>query len=101
MPQTPSLMSLHLSYRLWIAEMNFDITVLRIFDDSLRELETIKTESAVKEGIKHFEQVFAEIRKEMEEIENHVTVKKNYFDFRKRFDAIKKEYKQFENQWMQ
>ena len=33
-----SIMTLHLEYRLWIAEMNADINVLRIFDDYLKEL---------------------------------------------------------------
>ncbi len=129
MPNTPSLMSLHLSYRLWIAEMNFDITVLRIFDDSLQELLIIRNEPPVKEEIEHFEQLFTDIRKEIDsikhemhlvkmklaavskennpvgektpEIENHAAVKKTYFEFRKKFDAIKKDYKQFENKWMQ
>ena len=39
MPATPSVMSLHLQYRLWIAELNFDINVLRIFGDYLARIE--------------------------------------------------------------
>jgi hypothetical protein len=129
MPQTQSLMSLHRSYRLCIAEMNFDINVLRIFDDSLQELASVKPEPALKEGIKHFEQQFIMMRKEIDEMkhemhlvkmklaanskevgqsnetthttDNHGALKKAYSDFRKKFDAVKKEYKRFEDEWMQ
>ncbi len=45
MSDAPSIMSLHLGYRLWIAEMNFDINVLRIFNDYLEELSSKKDET--------------------------------------------------------
>ena len=48
MPDYPSAMSLHLQYRLWIAELNFDINVLRIFGDYLTELRTKRKEQEVK-----------------------------------------------------
>lgn len=34
----PSVNSLHLQYRLWIAELNEDINALRIFNDYLAEV---------------------------------------------------------------
>ena len=47
-------MSLYLRYRLWVAEMNFDINVLRIFNDYLNEITTKKDEPEVKTGIDYF-----------------------------------------------
>ena len=38
MNAAPTIMTLHLRYRLWIAEMNFDINVLRIFEDYIKVL---------------------------------------------------------------
>jgi len=68
MPTTSSAMSIHLRYRLWIAELNFDINILRIFGDYLAELRTRRKESDVKAKTDYFEQVFNGFRTEIDEI---------------------------------
>jgi chromosome segregation ATPase len=128
MPVTPSVMSLHLRYRLWIAEMNFDINVLRIFNDYLAALSTKKEESEVNKGISQFEQQFTDLRKEIDDLrnemhllkmklaafarekkpldyktyqtDNHTALKKRYLAFRDHFEKIKKEFGNFESKWL-
>ncbi len=128
MPATPSIMSLHLRYRLWIAEMNFDINVLRIFNDYLEELSTKKDESEVNTGIEHFAQQFPVLRKEIDDLrnemhllkmklaaysrekkpldyktylaDNHTALRKRYLTFRETFEKAKKEFGNFEVKWL-
>ena len=128
MERTPSIMSLHLRYRLWIAEMNFDINILRIFDDYLKELTHKKNEPEVKTGIDHFEKQCIDIRKEIDELrhemhilkmklaaysregkqpdhktyqaDHHPVLKKRYVNFRKTFDKLKIEFSDFEGRWL-
>ncbi len=129
MSRIPSIMSLHLRYRLWIAEMNSDINILRIFDDYLQELASKKNEQEVKAGIDQFQQQFVLLRKEIDELrhemhilkmklaayaremkpvnyktfqaDNHTTLKKRYLAFRKAFDKIKNDFGRFEGKWLQ
>jgi len=128
MPGTPSIMGLHLRYRLWIAEMNADITILRIFDDYLHELETKRTEPEVKRGIEEFEKEFVSLRAEIDELRHqmhihkmslaayarentpfdqtayksgtHAPLKARYLNYSKNFKRIKKEFGQFEERWL-
>lgn len=72
MPTTLSTMSLHLRYRLWIAEMNSDINVLRIFADYLIELESKKNTPDVIAGIDHFKQEFITFRKTIDELRHEM-----------------------------
>ncbi len=51
----PSISNLHLRYRLWIAEMNFDINVLRIFSDHLQEIVLQRKLPDTKDLISSFE----------------------------------------------
>jgi hypothetical protein len=120
MPATISIMSLHLRYRLWIAEMNSDINVLRIFADYLIELESKKNVPAIIAGIDHFKQQFISLRKEIDELrhemqlikmnlsaatrdnkalinktsstDNHTALKNRFTAFRKTFNKVKKEF---------
>ena len=129
MPNNHSIMLLHLRYRLWIAEMNADITVLRIFDDYILELSSKKNEPEIKEGITRFQQEFVKLRKEIDELrhemhlvkmqlsaqsretktelkkntpkDDRAALKKRYLLFRKNFDSVKKEFLQFEGKWLQ
>ena len=128
MSKTPSAMSLHLRYRLWIAEMNYDINVLRIFEDYLVELADKKNEEEVKTGVEYFQKQFVNFRKEIDELrhdmhlikmklaayvrqmkqinekiyesDNHTALKNNYLTFRKSFEKCKTDFKQFEGQWL-
>jgi len=128
MPATPSIMSLHLRYRLWIAQMNFDINVLRIFNDYLGELSSRKDEPEVNAKIRYFEQQFPAFRTEIDDLRNemhllkmklasysrekkpldyktyledkHTAVEDRYHEFRKNFDKIRKEFEGFEVKWL-
>jgi uncharacterized coiled-coil DUF342 family protein len=128
MPRTPSIMGLHLRYRLWIAEMNLDINVLRIFNDYVKELESKKNLQEVKTKIDYFQEQFINLRKEIDELrhemqiikmklaaysremkvlnyktyqaDNHNDLKKRYFAFRKMFDKVKNEFRSFEGEWL-
>ncbi|MGZ8558918.1 MAG: hypothetical protein ACXWWC_11310 [Chitinophagaceae bacterium] len=128
MPATPSIMYLHLHYRLWIAELNSDINVLRIFDDYLNELESKKNIPEVKTAIFQFKQLFISLRKEIDELRhemhlikmklaaaardnkppdtktssanNHKTLKNRYTAFKKTFNKVKKEFGSFESKWL-
>lgn len=120
-------MRLHLGYRLWISELNFDINVLRIFDDYLKEL-ALKKEPELKTGIDHFEQQFLQFRNEIDELrhemhlqkmklgadakkitqpdlktfqpEGHKEIELRYAKFRKAFNTLKKEFSDFEGKWL-
>ena len=122
-------MSLHLRYRMWIAEMNADINMLRIFDDYIAEIAKRKSEEAVRDGIKTFTQLFLTIRKDIDDLrhemhlakmtlaahdreikngntkevlagENHPDLKKRYSGFRKQFAKVRKEFGSFEATWL-
>jgi hypothetical protein len=127
MPRTSSIMGLHLCYRLWIAEMNSDITVLRIFDDYIKELSR-QNEPKVKNKIRYFQQQFVNFRKEIDELrdamhilkmelaahargkkpvdhkayktDNHMALKKSYSAFREKFEKVKKEFIGFQSEWL-
>ena len=129
MKHTPSIMRLHLSCRVWIAEMNFDINVLRIFDDYLEELSTKQSESAVRSGIDHFENQFVTSRKEIDELRhdlhvlkmqlgaysrskdtledrtdetgNYTDIEQRYIAHRNAFGKLKNEFSDFEGKWLE
>ncbi|MFT4154173.1 hypothetical protein [Parafilimonas sp.] len=116
-----SVMHLHLKYRLWIAEMNADINVLRIFNDYAHWLKTYSSNKDVEERLRLYEQHFSELRKDLDVLrhEMHITkmklaalskkedislqevkddikhqaCKERYEAFREKFAAIKKEFK--------
>lgn len=128
MTKTPSIMSLHFGYRLCIAEMNEDINVLRIFEDYITELGSLKDHGEVKDGIKEFEQKFIELRKEIDDLrhemhlqkmklasysremktytpemytgDRHEELKQEYDQFRQKFDQVKKEFSEFTSAWL-
>ncbi|HEY6974685.1 MAG TPA: hypothetical protein VH396_00260 [Chitinophagaceae bacterium] len=123
MARTFSIMGLHLRYRLRIAEMNADITILRIFDDYLKELSSTKDKPGIKDKIDDFQKQFTGFRKEIDEVrdrmhilkmklasyarekkpldyktykaDNYEGLKKRYSDFRKSFENVKKEFIEF------
>jgi hypothetical protein len=126
MPAKPSVMSLHLKYRLWIAELNFDINVLRIFGDYLSELRTKCKNSEIRSKADYFEKEFALLRNEIDEMrhemhiakmkmgaygregqpfnyklyykENHGPIKKRLTTYKSNFKKINSELIQFEEQ---
>jgi hypothetical protein len=119
-----SIMTLHLEYRLWIADLNSDINVLRILDDYLNELTAKNNNDNTIKSIENYKQQFATLRKEIDELRHemhlnkmklaataktqnvpikdieknvgHKEITERYNAFRKNFDKTKKEFQQFE-----
>ena len=119
-----SIMSLHLEYRLWIAEMNADINVLRIFDDYLKELAAKNNTGNTVKNTESYKEQFSALRKEIDELKHemhlnkmklaasakmqnvpandiekaiqHKEMQAHYNAFRKKFDKTKKEFQQLE-----
>ena len=128
MANVPSAMKLHLRYRLYIAEMNFDINVLRIFEDYIQELQSKRNEPDVKKGVDYFKKNFEDLRKEIDELrhemhilkmklaalarekkvfdnksykeDDHKGIKKRYKAYRKKFLKIKDGFRHFEIEWL-
>jgi len=128
MPPTYSHMALHFRYRLWIAEMNADISVLRIFNDYIVELSSKNGDPAVKSGIAEFNKVFTGFRGDIDELRHemhlckmslaadakasgksgktssitgdHSALEKRYTGYRKKFDTVKQEFGSFEGKWL-
>jgi hypothetical protein len=129
MLSTPSIMGLHLHYRLWISELNQDITVLRIFNDYLQEIRNKKVEPEVQSRVNNFKLKFDECRNEIDELrhnmhlnkmklaaesregvkmspeemesDNHHELESRYNAFRKSFDRMKNEFISFESNCLQ
>ncbi len=76
MKNIPSLPSLHLRYRLWIAEMNFDLSILRIFDDALNEFQPLIKDKTVLSKLQEFQQQFIEERKIIDELKHEMHLMK-------------------------
>ena len=128
MPSTPSIMSLHLKYRMVIAELNFDINVLRIFGDYLTELRTKRKEPEVKSKSDHFEKEFHALRTEIDDIRHEMQLvkmklgafsresepfdykifnkefrsplRKRLLSYKSKFKKVNKEFEEFEGQWL-
>jgi hypothetical protein len=122
-----SAVSLHLKYRLWIAELNFDINVLRIFGDFLTDFRNRRKEQEIKFKLDYFEKTFIQMRAEIDELRHEMHIAKmklgaysregNQFDYKlfnsenllplkKRLSVFKKDFKKayeefedFEVEW--
>jgi hypothetical protein len=119
----PSLISLHLRYRLWIAEMNLDINILRIYNDYLLELKNGRHNQADLNQLNNFEKSLIDFRPGIDELKNemhllkmklstrlraeksfnhdtyqadaHPAVERKYMEYRNKFDAFKTELAAF------
>lgn len=126
MKSIPSLPSLHLRYRLWIAEMNFDLSILRIFDDALNEFQPLVNDETVLSKLQQFQQQFVEERKIIDELkhemhlmkmklaalsrdplqennqdyksDNHEALEVKFLSFKEEFDQLFAKFRQFELQ---
>jgi len=128
METVPSIMAFHLRYRLWIAELNFDIDILRIFDDYLYKLANKENEPEVRSGVAYFKKQFTIARKEIDQLRHnmhllkmelaaysregknlapddlegndHSTLKKHHARFRRNFNKLKMTFSDFESKWL-
>ncbi|MEN9686460.1 MAG: hypothetical protein RLZZ28_2246 [Bacteroidota bacterium] len=129
MSKTPSIMGLHLRYRVWIAELNHDITLLRIFDDYLKETKEKKISPEIALQIKAFKKQFSEHRDLLDDLrhtmhlhkmdlaseakQNAVSIKNNaemddyqiikdkYAAYRVSFETLYRDFSEFVEQWLQ
>ncbi|MBA4166126.1 MAG: hypothetical protein H0X41_01025 [Chitinophagaceae bacterium] len=79
MPSKLSFLNLHLQCRLWIAELNGDINMLRIYHDYLQELSDKSDQQELKKDITRFEQIFPALRKEIDDLKNEMHLLKMKF----------------------
>jgi hypothetical protein len=128
MPKTPSALGLHLRYRIWIAEMNADIIILRIFDDYLSALVPDKKDTKLAKLTDDFKKGFISLRKNMDDLkhemhlqkmklaaspregkamdkklyrsDNHAALKKHYANYRKLFSKMKTEFGLIGHNWV-
>src|ERR1044072_3917891 len=119
-----SVLQLHLQYRLWIAEMNAYIDVLRIFDDYLASLKNKESNTDTLKNINNYKTEFLNLRQELDELRhemhlvkmklaalakdpqsptngveemiNHKTNTERQKSFRKKFSTIRKEFNTLE-----
>ncbi len=122
MASPPSPMTLHLRYRIWIAEMNSDIDLLRIYNDYLQELKSLHNAIKLNKEIERFETAFSDLRNEIDTLrnemhllkmklatfirekkqlayseyktDNHKLLKKKYVSLSKKFGSLKADLKE-------
>jgi len=114
-------------YRLWIAEMNYYINIIRILEDYLAELSPKNNMPEVKEGVDGFKNKFVALRKEIDDLrhemhilkmklaayaregqaitdeayqnDNHDALEKRFLNFQAGFEKMKKDFEAFESKW--
>ena len=124
----PSSLGLHLRYRIWIAEMNADITLLRVFDDYLEGLASGSEDLLLKNVTTGFKDEFLSLRKQMDDLkhemhlqkmklaastregkaidkklyqtDNHAALKKHYNSYRKAFGKMKTDFGLIKDNWV-
>lgn len=129
MSKIPSTLGLHLRYRIWIAEMNADVTMLRIFDDYPEGLVEGKKDSQLKKITEEFKKQFGNLRQEMDNLkhemhlqkmklaanaregkvidrklyktDNHSALKKRYYAYRKAFSEMKTAFGLIKDNWVE
>ena len=121
MTDSIALKSLHLEYRLWIAELNFYINLLRIFNDRLVELTAEKKPFADSfdkkfkvnreniDGLRHRMHIEkmnlaatsrdnnANSSYKIKIPENYTKIRDDFFNFRVSFNELKSEFLRFES----
>ncbi|HWC54878.1 MAG TPA: hypothetical protein VG676_14930 [Chitinophagaceae bacterium] len=122
---TVSLQSLHLEYKLWIAELNFDVEMIRIFEAHLEKIASVnKNNKEVLSKVEHFQNQFIRQREVIDELkhdlhtsevqlaaftqemstvgydsermDNHSGLRERFLTFRKIFSDLKYEFHSFE-----
>ena len=125
MAATVFIKSLHLEYRLWIAELNFDINLIRIFNDRLIEMTEENKSAGAKPTLADFGKKFNSTRETIDELRhrmhiekmnlaatarehpapdykitipaNYETIREDFFRFRVSFNELKSGFLRFED----
>jgi hypothetical protein len=119
---------LHLEYQIWITELNFDIQLLKVFEDHLAHLASRNRSKSMMPRIEQFQNQFirqrevidelkhdlnvsekqlaaflrdmAPIGYENERLDNHPELRERFFTFRSLFEDLKIRFRYFEAEWM-
>ena len=119
---------LHLEYQIWIAELNFDIQLIKIFEDHLAYIVSHNTSKRLLPAIEQFQNQFIRqhevidelkhdlnisekqlaafvrdmvtIGYENERLDNHPGLRERFFTFRNLFEDLKTRFRHFEAEWM-
>jgi hypothetical protein len=119
---------LHLEYQLWIAELNFDIELIKVFENHLTNIVSHNTSKRMLPLIEQFQNQFIRQREvidelkhdlniserqlaafvrdmvsvgfENERLDNHSELRERFLIFRNLFEDLKSRFRQFETEWM-
>jgi hypothetical protein len=119
---------LHLEYQIWITELNFDIQLLKLFEDHLTFLASRNTSKSMMPRIEQFQNQFIRQREvidelkhdlnvsekqlaafvrdmlpigyENERLDNHPELRERFLTFRSLFEDLKIRFRYFEAEWM-
>ena len=119
---------LHLEYRIWIVELNFDLQLLSVFEDHLGFLASRVNSKSVMARVEQFQNQFIRQREVIEELkhdlnvsekqlaafvrdmapigyenerlDNHPELRERFLTFRNLFDDLKIRFRYFEAEWM-
>jgi hypothetical protein len=119
---------LHLEYQLWIVELNFDIELIKVFENHLASIVSHNISKRLMPRIEQFQNQFirqrevidelkhdlnisekqlaafvrdmAPIGYENERLDNHPGLRERFLTFRNLFEDLKTRFRQFETEWM-
>lgn len=119
---------LHIEYQFWIAELNFDLELIKIFESHLAFIASGNTTKKLMPRIEQFQNQFIRQREvidelkhdlnisekqlaqfvrdmspigfENERLDNHSDLRERFLTFRDLFDDLKARFRQFEGEWL-
>jgi hypothetical protein len=119
---------LHLEYQLWIVELNFDIELIKIFEDHLAYIVSHNASKKLMPQIEQFQnqficqhEVIDELKHDLnisekqlaafvrdmvpvgfenERLDNHSELRERFLTFRNLFEDLKSRFRQFETEWL-
>ena len=119
---------LHIEYQFWIAELNFDVEMIKIFESHLAFIALGNTAKKLMPRIEQFQNQFIRQREVIDELkhdlnvsekqlaafvrdmspigfdnerlDNHPKLRERFLVFRDLFDDLKSRFRHFESEWM-
>ena len=119
---------LHIEYQFWIAELNFDVELIKIFESHLAFIASGNTAKKLMPGIEQFQNQFIRQREVIDELkhdlnvsekqlaafvremspigfdnerlDNHSGLRARFLTFHDLFDDLKGRFRHFESEWM-
>jgi hypothetical protein len=119
---------LHVEYQFWIAELNFDVELIKIFESHLAFIASGNTDKKLMPRIEQFQNQFIRQREVIDELkhdlnvsekqlaaflrdmspigfdnerlDNHSELRERFLTFRDLFDDLKVRFRRFESEWL-